>query len=287
MNSIKEFRNQIYTYLCTMYGDEFVDKEMVDDMMKNELMSMGVLDGDDEMIWINKDKQYKFIINRTEISESRFNMLPGDPKYNINITIKDNMTGVTIDELNFSEIDAVRILDEIAGHCEYCYNSYDSSCIYINPSNTDIVAHMIILENIFESEYTTEFNKPVTKIRDIMFQILKYSIYHQERTEPTVTMKLSMEELNDLAFHLFFESLIDLDIEDRRMDEIEDYIIDDNPKNKPQIDPNSEEYYSRPIRYARYVNSNDYSEYVKPEAPKVIEIKPLSINEFNKRKENK
>lgn len=299
-----EYKDNIYNYFSKLYGyDSCMDEEDMNRMVANIINAeirgkYEVCDGDDIM-WYSPEKDYKFEIYRYDVNPNLIKS-DRDPKFNIVVKVYDNNINIKICEFNFSEIDAIRILDEIANFNEYCYQTYDSTDIFINPSNTDGICYMIDIENIFETEERTLYGKPITINNDVRLKILEYG---REEWVPVVTMKLSLDELNDFAFTIFFYSLIDLDIDDSRMDNIENYIVmkedygyGNMGSNKTDIlyDNNA---YSNP-EHEIVVNNNPFSNYNntivdtnyveednKPNRKfDASKLRSVSFEEFNNRK---
>lgn len=180
---------------------------------------MGLIRGDEEMEWISPNREFKFVINRYE---NRLWNNDQDGHYVITIDII-NMIGVHIIQIKFSEIDAVRILDSINTFL-YDWNggSGESMTIYMEaPNNLRMENEIIYMERILvdeEKEY-----KENNTIRDILFQIRQYSSFH-ETLIPIVTTVLGTEELENLAFQIFFYSLIDIDIPMQYNQQLENFV---------------------------------------------------------------
>lgn len=250
-NMYNEYRENVYDYLCKVYGYDTMDQATTESIVKAELRGL-VYDGDDNMKWISPDNHYKFIITREELSDY-LNTNPNQYQehYKITIDIYENETGRKIDSFNFNEISSVRILDDIASFNDYGYQTGDSTHIYIDPSGKDsMISRYIYLENLSQITTYQKYGKEYTHDDDVLFSIYKYSFIEQ-KTAPVISMKLSIEELNDLCFHIFFESLIDIDIDDPKMDHVENFIVYPNNNYNNQynytynneIMPQNEVYY--------------------------------------------
>lgn len=182
----------------------------------------GIIDGDKNMTWISPDKRFKFVLDRTENSMINYEN-PDSGKFIVIINIFDNFTGVFIMTLRFSELDTIRILESIVDFYENYYQTYDSYYIYINPKNTFMENNIIYLENIHEvinSPTGQEINY------DVLFKIQTHQ--YGQTIFDKIVMKLSYDDLYDLTFHLFFNAIIDIDIDDKYIDKIEyieDYIL--------------------------------------------------------------
>jgi hypothetical protein len=192
-------------------------------IIREELKGIGVIDGDDNMIWKSPDKSYIFKISRSELE----NLNPLYPRFIISIIIENNI-GIKILELRFSELDAVRILDNIEVFCngEVYYQVQDNFIIPINPNNTSLNSFIIYLENVYDVETVTVGNNTKTIYNDISFKIKQYNPLDGSLID-RVSMLLSYEDINDLAFKLFFECLIDIDFPkdmDPVLERIDDYI---------------------------------------------------------------
>lgn len=210
IKGIKEYARE-YSY--NTYGD--YSKE--DIILRNELKNIGIINGDDEMVWKSPSQDLYFEVSR-EYSSLKTGT-EGGYQYICTITIKNELR-MPISKIVFSELDAIRILE---GFIEFTNPMWEYSnntvWIDINPSSS--------LE-----KYTIELSE--IQIEDLpptlIFKINKYHTIYQT-VVPVVTMNLTFEQLNDLAFHLFFALLIDIDIPveyDEIMYKIEDYVTTEN-----------------------------------------------------------
>lgn len=250
IKGIKEYARE-YSY--NTYGD--YSRE--DIILRNELKNIGIINGDDEMVWKSPSQDLYFEVSR-EYSSLKTGTESGY-QYICTITIKNELR-MPISKIVFSELDAIRILE---GFIEFTNPMWEYSnnivWIDINPSSS--------LE-----KYTIELSE--IQIEDLpptlIFKINKYHTIYQT-VAPVVTMNLTFEQLNDLAFHLFFALLIDIDIPveyDEIMYKIEDYVTTENywvyckrrqkllqlQQNKPEI--------------SNYVQSYmNYNEHVIQELP--------------------
>lgn len=250
IKGIKEYARE-YSY--NTYGD--YSRE--DIILKNELKNIGIINGDDEMVWKSPSQDLYFEVSR-EYSSLKTDT-EGGYQYICTITIKNDLR-MPISKIVFSELDAIRILE---GFMEFTNPMWEYSnntvWIDINPSSS-LEKYIIEL-----SEIQIEDLPPT-----LIFKINKYHTIYQT-TVPVVTMNLTFEQLNDLAFHLFFALLIDIEIPveyDEIMYKIEDYVTTENywiyckrrqkllqlQQNKPEI--------------SNYVQSYmNYNEHIIQEAP--------------------
>lgn len=184
-----------------------------------EMKIMGLIRGDEEMEWISPNREFKFIINRYE---NRLWNNEQNGHYVITIDTA-NIIGVLITQIKFSEIDAIRILDSINNFLYDMDGGYgESMTIYMEtPNNLRMENKIIYLERIIvdeEKEY-----KENNIIRNIKFQILQYSSFH-ETLIPIITILVGTEELEDFAFKIFFYSLIDIDIPIQYDQQLENFV---------------------------------------------------------------
>jgi len=179
------------------------------------MMEMGVIENKEDMEWRSPFGQYIFRIKRYE-PELRF----GDYNYRIEINIFNNL-GVFVTKLQFNEIDAVRIIDNINFIIFDCnYEAYSS--IYIEVSmdtNLDCKSlYLQILPLDGDDVYTNNnnlnpiyYNNVYDDVRDIDFKILNYNPIKEQQV-PIVNFNASPGELEELAFCIYFACLIDIDI---------------------------------------------------------------------------
>lgn len=219
--------NDIREYYYSIGED--MSENQVREYLKSEIKEFGVYDGDNIM-WTSPDNKYKFLIKR---EPAEFYIYATNSEYIITIKVVDAILGIPITEFRINEFSCVDILSKISLFPENYYCTGDTEVIYLNPNNR-LEGHIIYLTNIGEED------------KDILFEIKQSSsVYNNIIT--LVTLKLSMEELADLCFYLFFECIIDLDIPEyltNEMENIEDFIL-----CKPKCTPNLKEnmYTSIPI----------------------------------------
>lgn len=208
-NLIDSLRNDIKEFCYELYGD---DNFMVDEIMKNELKGLGIINGDDEMIWKSPDKSLYFEVIREDANYSREEFK--GYRYICTINVKNNLS-VPICRISFSELDAIRILHSIAEFCSSDYILDDTIFIPMGIMN-GLDSYTLSLENI----------TPPGELDTVILRIEKYNPIYQCMAN-VVTLHLTYEQLNDLSFHLFFSLLIDIDVPievEPLMHDIEDYI---------------------------------------------------------------
>ena len=101
ISNIKEYVSE-YNY--SVHGDNMYDNEMI----KSELKSLGIINGDDEMVWNSPDKSLCFEVSR-DYSTLKTGVEAGY-QYICTINVKNNLN-MPICTINFSELDAIRILE--------------------------------------------------------------------------------------------------------------------------------------------------------------------------------
>ncbi len=212
MNVFFNIKDNIQEYLYRM-NDYSLDKLF--SMMRKEIESMGVIDGGDIVKWKTPDKMFEFEIERIGNS---FTPNLYDPQYTNIIKIKNNL-GVQIHELRFSEFECLNILSTIADFCQCHFDNsnmpliinHDSSVyqfanivdqiyIHINPNSTIVVDPIIHLE----------FSKSNPKLCRISF--LQYNIHTNQMIE-LLHFVLDYDALVEMCFVIFFQCIIDLDLE--------------------------------------------------------------------------
>lgn len=209
---LKERYEQIeryYNMIGVVYDDEMIRKEI-----ERELDLYGMNGEGNFNVWIDQTNTYKFEMARYD------NEVPflSNANYINTITIYNNI-GIKITEIRFNEFDCIRILSKIVEFTTYYYNTGDSYAISINPNNTGLTTYVIYIQNIFEEEYdddSTKYNVDGNlnheNWKDVLFQIVEYNPQLGVKPTNLVTLKLQYEELQDLAFQIFFHFLIDLDL---------------------------------------------------------------------------
>ena len=164
-------------------------------------------------MYISPDKKYKFVTERVPIQRSWLysQQYFHTPQYNIIVKIYDNITGTLISTINMDEYTCARALSIIAIFPENFYQTYDSYEIDLSMSNM-FDRYILYIENIFEEDGA-----------DMIFQIRKLS-YEKRNIQNMISIKLSLEDLADICFKIFFNNIIDL--------------IDDFPDDvKLELDP--------------------------------------------------
>ena len=232
---IDTLRENAREYCYYVYGN---DDFMVYEIMRAEMKSLGIINGDDEMIWKSPDKSLYFEVIREDSNSN----LPSEGGYRYICTINcKNMLNVPMFSLNFTEIDAVRILYEISYFCSYeNWMANEKRYIYINPSNTVMEQYIIELENI-----------KVFDFDNVLFKINKYNPMNKMIAN-VVTMTLNYDQLVDFCFHIFFALLIDIDLPvqyELQMEDIEDFINSDKYLNWHRQRQNMVNSFTEPIPY--------------------------------------
>ena len=211
------------------------DLSKIDILLRDEVMGIiGI--GGDIVEWKPANGIYVFHISRQPNQ-----LWASESQYIITIEIFTNL-GTKLLELRFNEIDALRILDCFAVYSNEYPNEIDDDEMYIhiNPNNTRLETHVIKLHRIMQQRvYVNQYGQQVTHNDDIIFTISQVSNTHQNMVN-LVSMNLSYEELDDLAFKLFFVGLIDIsDIREvsyeynEAFSRVENYIVSKNT-SKPR-----------------------------------------------------
>lgn len=243
VSSIKEYVSE-YNY--SVHGDNMYENEIV----KSELKSLGIINGDDEMVWNSPDKSLCFEVSR-DYSTLKTGVEAGY-QYICTINVKNNLN-MSICTINFSELDAIRILE---GFVEFSnptfFNSNNYVYIPMNP-NIGLDTYSIEIEQVKFGE-----------LYGCLFKINKYNPI-QEMVVPVLSIPLTFEQLQDLAFHIFFSLLIDIEVPveyDEAMFSIEDYVITEKPYIFERRKQELQEYCSKnpqKIHYAQsYINQNQW-----------------------------
>lgn len=208
VNSIKD---SVSEYCYNVYGDPMREK----DIINNELKSLGIINGEDEMAWKSPDKSLYFEASREDSSVKTLS--DGGYRYVCTLSIKNNLK-MPISEIKFTELDCIRILE---GFVDFVYPEwyYNDNTVYIaiNP-NGNLDTYTIELSEI-----------PIGDIKGVLFKITKYNTIYQQ-VVPVVTIPMEFVQLQNLAFHLFFSLLIDIEVPveyEEVMYKIEDYILTD------------------------------------------------------------
>ena len=178
--------------------------------------------GSKDMEWYSPNREFKFVINRYEN-----NLWNNDTDGHFVITVDIfNNIGILITQLKFSEIDAIRILDAINNfQYEMECQTGSSMYIYINANNLRLDNKIIFLErlNVCPPDDYEMIDKYY--FRDISFKINQYSPFHQTIIT-IINIVLSQEELENLAFKLFFYTLIDIELPEKYNIELENLVQD-------------------------------------------------------------
>ena len=213
----KEIINNVRDYYYNVYGDNIGMEDYINSTVKDELKNLGIINGDDEMVWKSPSQDLYFEVIR-EYSTSKYVVKEGY-QYVCTLNIKNELK-ITLASIKFTEIDAIRILSGFVDFCNPMWEFGGTNIVYIdiNPNNTTMEKYTIVLEEI-----------PLGELPGVLFKINKYHPYYQS-IATVCTMVLTFEQLNDLAFHLFFALLIDIEVPveyDEQMFAIEDYITTD------------------------------------------------------------
>ena len=221
--------SKLYTKMYNYFSEYFsinnlsVDREEMRRIILNELG--GCINGDDVMYYITPDKKYKFKIYRTESNlPSYYNI-----NYKITIEVFDGIIGNPVMKMSFNEYACIDILYNIAISPDLLVEGMDNNAIFINPDNSNLNGYMISLTAIFGENpmVALDPNSPMyykanssSYDKDIRFEILERS-YVYDNLIPMVSMDLTYEELSELAFHIFFATIIDLEFTGEYMDKLE------------------------------------------------------------------
>lgn len=276
-------------------------------MLITELKGLGIIDGDESMIWKSPDNDFTFKINRVEIGD--FSPYNTNPRYMNTIEVLNDI-GIKILELRFSEIDAVRILDNFQEFVSGDYSNVgDSIIIPISTTNTTLNSYSILLENIFDFEdrsmradnydpyevydnlVNDQFENGCNKYnmrqedrfsyREILLKIQQYNPI-ENKIVNRVSMRLSMDDIESFAYALFFISIIDIEFTDEYKEVLDriDTFVTVGKLERPTTDYNincitgvNENFMNPPIeRYPMEVPAPDYI----PENCYVLEEKPVT-----------
>ena len=242
MSDVKEYCYNVYG------GDDMMEKEL----LNTELRSLGILNGEDEMVWKSPDKSIYFEVSR-DYSTTKSSLEQGY-QYICTLTVKNNL-GITLDVAKFTELDAIRILDSFVYFHEPDYISDDHNVVYIDiaPHTTNMEYRTIVLEQILSGPTTS-----------VLFTLQKYNPYYQQIV-PIVKIPMTYEQLNDLAFHLFFAILIDIEIPnefDETMYRIEDYVTTENyyiyAQRRQELQKYAQQYPDKGRYATSFINNNAY-----------------------------
>lgn len=285
MNVFWNIKNNIQDYLYTMKDYSF---EKLYSMMKKEIESMGVIDGGDTVKWKTPDKMFEFEIERVENS---FVTDHCSPLYTNIIKIKNNL-GILITELRFSEYDCINILSAIADFCQCHFggdtaaivypdggvyqNIVDQIHIHINPTTTIVNDKMIHLQ----------FSK--TNIKLCKFSIIDYIMEKQSMIE-LLHFVLDYDTLVEMCFVIFFQCIIDLDLDSICMNgygddiyKVEDFVYggftyEDYMKFNNTTPITQFPTLSVPVEEKQEISSNSEEEYCIP-----LKTEPLTTHSKTK-----
>lgn len=246
---IKSLKSDIREFCYSIYGEYYDMREK--ELLNAELRGLGILNGDDEMVWTSPDKSLYFEVSR-DYSSSKTGLEEGY-QYICTLNIKNNL-GVPLAKILFTELDAIRIL---SGFVDFATPSYSNTpntvYIDINPNNTYLEKHTIVLQSI-----------KLENMDCVLLQLNKQIPYNNYIAN-VVTIQMTHEQLNDLAFHIFFAILIDIEIPeelDEEMFRIEDYINTENyytfHKRRMELEGLVQKQPDK-LHYAQsYINDNAY-----------------------------
>lgn len=241
--------SDINDYCYNVYGgDNFMEKEM----LNMELRSLGILNGEDEMVWKCPDNSIYFEVSR-DYSTTK-SVFGKGYQCICTLTVKNNL-GIVLDVSKFTEIDAIKILDSFVYFNEPDYISDDHNVVYIDipPHDTNMETRTIVLEQILSGPTTS-----------VLFTLQKYNPFYQQIV-PIVKIPMTYEQLNDLAFHLFFALIIDLEVPeefDETMFRIEDYVTTENywiyAQRRQELQKFSQRYPDKGKYGQSFINDNAY-----------------------------
>lgn len=245
---IDSIKNDVLEYRYSVYGDGLMEKEL----LNSELKSLGIINGEDEMVWNSPDRSICFEVSR-DYSTTKSGLEDGY-QYICTLNVKNNL-GINLDTLKFTELDAIRILDSFVYFNSPDYISDDHNVVYIDihPQDTSMEFRTIVLEQILSGPTTS-----------VLFTLQKYNPFYQQIV-PIVKIPMTYEQLNDLAFHLFFAILIDIEVPvefDETMFRIEDYVTTENywiyQKRRQELMKLSQEHPDKANYATSFINNNAY-----------------------------
>lgn len=175
------------------------------------------------MEWYTPNHEFKFVLSR------EFNQLwvSNNSQFICIIDIYNNLN-VKLFTIRFTEIDILYILEQIVTFIDYTntFSPNDITYIHTNTNNTSLSNFTISLSILSNFDDTSNayqksvyYNSDTDEYRDIHFSFLEYNPIY-ERLIPRLSIVLSISELFDFCFHLFFEFLIDIDIPVQYQDSI-------------------------------------------------------------------
>ena len=176
------------------------------------------------MEWYTPNGEFKFVLAR------EYNRLWNNQESQY-ICILDlyNNLNIKLFSIRMTEYDVIRVVEEIITFIDYnqSFAPHHKTYIHMNTNNTTLSNFTIclsIIQNIDDSSNAYQksiFYNPVTdEYRDITFTFLEYNPIY-EKLVPRINIIISISELFDFCFHLFFEFLIDIDIPMQFHDTIE------------------------------------------------------------------
>ena len=179
--------------------------------------------GNDSMEWYSPNKEFRFVLSR------EYNQLwnTSQSQYICMIDIYNNLN-IRILSIRSTELDIANILDQIVTFIDYnsSFSPQDSTYIHMNTNVITLSNFMIYLGTILNyDDSSNAYQKSVyydpnsDEYRDIEFTISEYS-YQYEKLIPRINLIVSLSELFDFCFHLFFEFLIDIDIPSQYQDTV-------------------------------------------------------------------
>ncbi len=187
-------------------------------LLKEELKSIGIIDGGEAMTYKDPSNNYTFKIDRVG---NDYVTVDG-PEYTCIITILNDV-GVKIDDIRFSEYDCVKVLGNIA---EYVETVFEFGCL--DPFISHLGFSTSRMYNNIEISVSEYDLKPFT---------LKFTQYnpHLGIMSDIATIFLEYEELVDFCFRIFFQCIIDLDYDsfykkglEKELAYLEGFVIDES-----------------------------------------------------------
>ena len=180
---------------------------------------MNMINGETDMEWITSNGEYKFIFKR--FNNKLWNDESGESNYIITLEVYNmsgvilNGVGTLIDAFRFNELDALRILDCLSTFGENLNGGAgvgDSFTITINSSVAVNCLVPYIFIQVLQFEDSLMIND---ELHDILFQIKQFNnntLIDQNRDLTRISTLISMSDLEQLCFTLYFSCLIDIDL---------------------------------------------------------------------------
>ena len=202
-NVFYNLQNNIKEYLYRTEGnlDNFYT------ILKQELKSYGFIDGGDNVVWKSPDHMYIFEISRFC---NTYIPTPSSPKYTNTIKVKSNL-GNTLAELKLNEKECIDFLYLFA---EVFYERYQSQ-FKLEYSN-EVIFRTSLSNTAMESDII-KVNFSNSNPNVLKFTILHYTPKYQQLQEIMHTV-LSVSEFVQLCYLIFFQCIIDLNIEELEQD---------------------------------------------------------------------